>query len=99
MEDVLLLHDIARPHTSLRTREGIINVGWTVLPHSAASPDLAPSDYELFVPVKDALSGRHFADDNETKRSFLMRSEVEAGNFGILQHWYTASYSTLAKVC
>jgi hypothetical protein len=45
-------------------------MGWTVLPHSAHSQDLAPSDYRLFGPVKDALRGRHFADDNELAQSF-----------------------------
>jgi hypothetical protein len=45
-------------------------MGWTVLPHPAHSPDLAPSDYCLFGPVKDALHGCHFADDNEEKQSF-----------------------------
>jgi hypothetical protein len=59
-------------------------------PHS---PDLAPSSYHLFGPVKDVLRERHFADDNELKQSFVMCPEVKAG---ILQQWYTASYSTLA---
>jgi histone-lysine N-methyltransferase SETMAR len=70
MKDVLLLHDNARPHTNLRTREAIAKMGWTVLPHPAHSPDLAPSNYHLFGPVKNVLCKRHFADDNELKRSF-----------------------------
>jgi hypothetical protein len=43
-EDVLLLHDNARPHTSLLTRESNTKMGWTVLRHPAHSPDLATSD-------------------------------------------------------
>jgi hypothetical protein len=43
---------------------------WTVLPHPANSPHLAPSNYQMFGPVKDALYGHHFADDNELKQSF-----------------------------
>jgi hypothetical protein len=54
MKDVLLLHDNARPHTSLRICEAIAKMGWTVLPHPAHSPDLVPSDYHLLGPVKDA---------------------------------------------
>jgi histone-lysine N-methyltransferase SETMAR len=30
--EMLLQHDNARPHTSLRTREHITKMGWTVLP-------------------------------------------------------------------
>jgi hypothetical protein len=95
MQDVPFLHDNARPHTSLRKREAIAKMWWTLHHHPADSPVLAPSDCHLFGPVKDALSLRHFADDNELKRSFRAPKSRQ----GILQHWYTASYSTLAKVC
>jgi hypothetical protein len=50
--------------------EAIAKTGGTVLPYPTHSPDLAPSDYHLFGPVKDALCGCHFADDNELKQSF-----------------------------
>jgi hypothetical protein len=69
MKDVLLLHDNARPHTGLRTREANAKMGWTVLPHPAHSPDLAPCDCHLFGPLNDALRGRHFADDNQLEQS------------------------------
>jgi histone-lysine N-methyltransferase SETMAR len=48
MKDVLLFHDNARPHSSLRKREAIAKMGCTVLSHPAHSPDLAPSDRHLF---------------------------------------------------
>jgi hypothetical protein len=64
--DVLLLHDNARPQISLRTW----GTRGTFLPHPAHSPDLAHFKYRLFGPVRDALRGRHFADDNELKQSF-----------------------------
>jgi histone-lysine N-methyltransferase SETMAR len=70
MKDVLLLHDNARPHTSLRTSEAIIKTGRTFRPLPAHSPDLAPSDCHLFGPVKDGLRGRYFAEFNELKRNF-----------------------------
>lgn len=60
---LLLLHDNARPHTSLETREAITKLGWTVLPHPPYSPDLAPSDFHLFGPLKHALRGKKFEDD------------------------------------
>jgi hypothetical protein len=97
MKDVLLLHDNARPHTSLSTLEAIAKSGRTVLPHPADSPDLAPSDYNLFDPVRDALRGRHFADENELKQSFL--DVVQGRGREFYNNGIKPSYSTLAKAC
>jgi hypothetical protein len=44
----------------LKTVEHIANLGWTVLPHPPYSPDLTPSDFHLFGPMKDGLRGQHF---------------------------------------
>jgi hypothetical protein len=41
----------------------IAKFGWTVLPHPPYSPDLAPSDFHLFGPMKDGLCGQHFPDN------------------------------------
>jgi hypothetical protein len=68
MKDYLLLHDNARPHTSLLTHEVIAKMGLTVLPRPADNPGLAPSDYQLFGLLKDVLRGLHFTDDNELKQ-------------------------------
>ena len=57
---VLLLHDNARPHTAIHTLQTLVKLGFTVLEHPAYSPDVAPSDYHLFGPLKDALRGRQF---------------------------------------
>jgi histone-lysine N-methyltransferase SETMAR len=65
MNKVLLLHDNARPHT----REAIATMGWTVLSHPPYSPELAHPEFHLFGPLKDALRGRRFAEDDELKRS------------------------------
>jgi histone-lysine N-methyltransferase SETMAR len=62
--EMLLQHDDARPHTSLRAREHITKMGWTVLPHPPYSPDLAPSDFHLFGSLKNALRGTRFEDDD-----------------------------------
>jgi hypothetical protein len=70
MKDVLLLHDSAWPHTSLRTREAIAKMVWTVISHLGHSPVLSRFDNHLFCPVKDALGGRHSANDNELKHGF-----------------------------
>ena len=67
--DMLIQHNNACPHTSLRTQEAITKFGWTVLPHPPNSPDLAPSDFHLLGPLKDALCGTRFEDDKSVIRA------------------------------
>jgi histone-lysine N-methyltransferase SETMAR len=66
-QGVILLHDNARPHTAHLTVEAIDNLGLEVLPHPPYSPDLAPSDYHLFGPMKKMLGGRRFTSDIEVQ--------------------------------
>ena len=68
-QGVLLLHDNARPHTAFTTQEKIQKMNWEVLPHPPYSPDLAPSDFHLFSPMKHDLGGKRFADDGEVQDS------------------------------
>jgi histone-lysine N-methyltransferase SETMAR len=67
LQDVILHHDNARPHTARATTAAIAAKGWTILPHPAYSPDLAPSDFHLFGPLKDYLRGQKFDDDEAVK--------------------------------
>ena len=46
---------------------------WQLLPHPACSPDLAPSDFHQFGPLKDPLCGRRFGCESELKSA---RNEV-----------------------
>ena len=58
MSKVLLQHDNARPHTSLKTRKIISLFGWTTtISYPPYSPDCASSDFHLFGPLKESLSG------------------------------------------
>jgi histone-lysine N-methyltransferase SETMAR len=41
--------------------------GWEVFEHPAYSPDLAPSDFQLFPKLKEFLGGRRFKSDAEVK--------------------------------
>ncbi|GFV05780.1 histone-lysine N-methyltransferase SETMAR [Trichonephila clavipes] len=66
---VVLLHDNARPHTAVRSREVLRKFKWDVFQHPPYSPDLAPSDYHLFTAMKKWLGGKHFADDEELKNA------------------------------
>ena len=57
MSKVLLQHDNARPHTSLKTHEVISSFGWKTISHPPYLPDLALSDFHLFGPLKENLRG------------------------------------------
>jgi histone-lysine N-methyltransferase SETMAR len=46
---VVLLHDKARPHTAACT-SALLN--WELFDHPPYSPNLAPSDYQLFTHLK-----------------------------------------------
>ena len=67
MQRVLFHHDNAPPHTSGKTRETIASMGWKTLPHPPYSPDLAPSDYHLFGPMKLHMKGMRHENDDDLK--------------------------------
>jgi histone-lysine N-methyltransferase SETMAR len=71
--DTLIQHDNARPHTSLRAQEAIAKFGLNVLPHPPYSPELAPSVFHLFGPLKDALRGTRFEDYQSVIRAMRTR--------------------------
>ena len=59
------------PHTSLVTRQKLLELGWDVLPHPLYSPDFA-SDYFLFRSLQNSLNGKNFNNDDDIK-SYLMQ--------------------------
>jgi len=50
-------------------REFLATKQVTVLEHPAYSPDLAPSDFFLFLKIKEILKGRHFDDIDDIRSS------------------------------
>jgi histone-lysine N-methyltransferase SETMAR len=68
---VLLLHDNARPHTAVRTREQLQRLGWEVLPHPAYSPDISPCDYYLFLSLTNFLANKNFSDEEGLKNTIM----------------------------
>ncbi|KAF6302991.1 hypothetical protein mRhiFer1_008728 [Rhinolophus ferrumequinum] len=63
----LLHHDIAPAHMALSVREFLASKQITVLEHSPYSPDLAPSDFFLYLKIKETLKGRHLDDIQDIK--------------------------------
>ncbi|KAK7575531.1 hypothetical protein V9T40_011817 [Parthenolecanium corni] len=66
-DQVILLHDNARPHTAQATQNQLKKFGWSIMTHPPYSPDLAPSDFHLFPALKRHLGGRRFTSDEEVK--------------------------------
>uniref|UniRef100_UPI00358E45B7 nucleotide exchange factor SIL1 n=1 Tax=Myxine glutinosa TaxID=7769 RepID=UPI00358E45B7 len=65
----LLQHDDARPQTARATAATIEDLHFECLPHPSSSPDLAPSDYHIFGPLKEALGGTTFRSDEEVQEA------------------------------
>ena len=66
-QGVIPLYDNTWPHTARLTLETVEQLGIEVLPHPPYSPDLVPSDYHLFGPMKKMLGGQKFASDTEVQ--------------------------------
>jgi len=82
-DQILLLHDNARPHSALRTVEAIQKFGWSVLPHPPYSPDLAPSDYHLFGKMKESLRGNQYGsidDVGYALRAWIKQTPTHSSN-------------------
>jgi len=71
MNGVFLLHDNTRLNTGPSMKEAKATMGWTVLRLPHYSPDLPPSEFCLFGPLKGALPAQDFADNSELKHSLL----------------------------
>ena len=56
----MLLHDNARAHVSCAIQQTILKLSWEVLPHAVYSPNLAPSNYNLFWSMMHALTDNRF---------------------------------------
>ena len=63
----LLLHNNAPAHRSHVGQAVILESGFEEMHHPPYSPDLAPSDYNLFPNLKQHLRGQIFSTDDELK--------------------------------
>ena len=69
---VIFYQDNVRPHTSLVTRNKLLDLGWEVMPDPPYSSDLAPSHYHLFSSLQNFLNGKTF-DSNEAVKNELIQ--------------------------
>ncbi|GFY08860.1 histone-lysine N-methyltransferase SETMAR [Trichonephila clavipes] len=83
---VLLLHDNTRPHSAINTQNMIRSFGWEQIDHPPYSPDLAPSDFNLFCYLKEFIGGRRFDTADEVKeevQDWLSSQAADVYDLGI----------------
>ncbi|GFT99242.1 mariner Mos1 transposase [Trichonephila clavipes] len=78
---VVFLHDNARPHTENVMKTLLRGFGWDVFDHPPYSPDLAPSDFHLFLHLKSFLAGKHLNNDKELKENVFNWLKTQAATF------------------
>ena len=76
-----LLHDNARPHSAAQTQDHITSFKWEQMDHLLYSPDLAPSDFHLFLHLKKFLGGKRFDDDDDLKDAVQKWLTSQAATF------------------
>jgi len=65
---VVMIHDNTCLHTAIQNL--IMTFGWEQFDHPPYSPDLAPSDFHLFLHLKSFLAGWRLHEDSEVKDAF-----------------------------
>ena len=91
IDNVLFLHDNTRPNSSIRTRETIHSFKLTTISYLPYSPDLVPSVYHLFGPIKDGLKGKNYASSEEEKTAVMKCLKQQSTKF------YEAGIHTLIR--
>ena len=92
---VLLQHDNAWPHTDCWTVATIQYLTFECLPHLPYSPDLAPSDFHIFGPLKEAMGGKSFRSDKGVQQAVLEWLHSQPKDFfsrgihALPKHWNT----------
>ena len=66
------IHNNARPHTARLTQTLLRDeFHWDTFDHPPYSSDLAPSDFHLFLKMKEHLAGKRHADDEDLQHAVV----------------------------
>ena len=69
---IILIYDNARPHTVRQTHTLLHDeFHWDTFDHPPYSPDLAQSDFYLFLKTKEHLAGKRFTDDEDLQHAVV----------------------------
>jgi len=88
---VILQHDNAPPHRARQTVDKIEELDWELLQNPPYSPDLAPSDFHLFGPLKESLGGIKFQNNEAVQQHVLQFLRAADNDF------YAAGFSRLVE--
>ena len=81
VDNVIILHDDARPHVVNKTFNKLRKFHWEFLEHPPYSPDVAPSDFHLISPLKKFLAGQRFTCDDEVKAAVRQWFRSQTADF------------------
>ena len=81
---ILLQQDNSRVHTCKIAMDAVERNGYELIPHPAYSPDLAPSDYFLFLNLKKDIRGHHFRYNEEVDKD---PGFFSSGLMALEHHW------------
>ena len=88
---VCLPHDNAMTHTATTTVE---DLRFECIPQPPYSPHLEPSDFHVFGPLKDALSGKQFRDDDKVRSGVhellgtRPKESFPRGIYALVKRWH-----------
>jgi len=78
---ILLLHNNAWPHSAAQTQDLITTFKWEQMDHPQYSPDLAQSDYHLFLHLRKFLGGKQFDNEDDLKDAVQKWLTLQAAAF------------------
>jgi hypothetical protein len=78
----------------------IVTFGWEQFDYPPDSPDLVPSNFQVFLHLKLSLVGRQCHDDNEVKGGIILRCrDTKTGALlQVPQQWWKLSKSSVKYV-
>ena len=68
-----MLHDSTLPNSAHVTTALLEKFKWNILEYPPYSPELASSDFHLFLHLKKHLAGKKFDDDVEVQEEVMTR--------------------------
>ena len=81
VDNVIILYDNARPRVANKTVNKLRKFHWEFLENPPYSPDLAPSYFHLFSPLKKFLAGQRFTCTDEVKAAVRQWFRSQTADF------------------